>query len=226
MYREWTDICPGEIEVVGVRYPGRENLMRQPPITDLHQLAAALKVAIEPLFDRPFVFFGHSMGAWVAFELARQLQTTTVSGPAVLFVSARRAPQVPERHSQLHNLNDDELVDGIQNRFGGIPDEVRAEPELLKMMLPTLRADLQVLEAYEFQSDQMLECPIHAFGGDQDSQVTMADLDAWQERTTAEFDRQCLPGSHFFIHEAEGPALRARLAQIISRNLELGRTLC
>ena len=225
MYRDWIDVAPG-LDVVGVRYPGRETLMQQPPLKNLRKLVATLSTVIEPLLDRPFAFFGHSMGSWVAFELTRHLRRNGANLPEALFLSARRAPHIPERYTPLHELDDDAIVDGIQQRYGGIPDEVRAEPELLALMVPTLRADLQVLESHDHQHEAPLECPIHAYGGADDDQVSDADLDAWAEHTSGQFSRRTFPGTHFFLNETAGPALRDTVVSTLCENRELGRMLC
>ena len=215
MFREWRDILPGQVDVLGVRYPGRETLMRQPPLRDMQELVASLQVALEPLFDRPFAFFGHSMGSWVAFELARGLARAKQSEPSILFVSARRAPHVAERHPPIGELEDQALIEAVQERYGGIPDAVLAEPELLALVLPALRADLQLLEAYQFSADQPLSCPIQAYGGERDSQVTREDIRAWGEHTSGPFGQLSFSGSHFFLNEPAGPRLRASIAQAI-----------
>jgi len=217
MYREWTDILPGHVEMLGVRYPGRETLMREPPVNDMHALVGALRDAIEPLLDLPFAFFGHSMGSWVAFELARDLRRAARPKPEMLFVSARRAPDVEDRFTRLGHLDDRALVAGVQERYGGIPEAVLRESELLELLLPALRADLQLLDDYVFSQEEPLGCPIVAFGGDKDSQVSVEDLQAWHCHTSRSFQQHLLRGSHFYLHESDGRRLRAQIGEAMRR---------
>jgi len=225
MFRDWLDILPGQVDIIGVRYPGRETLLREPPLNNLQELVASLRQALQPLLDRPFAFFGHSMGAWIAFELAHELRRSGHPEPRVMFVSARRAPDVADRHPSIADLDDGAIIAEVQRRYGGIPEEILAEQELLRLLLPTLRADLQLLEHYEFAKDQTLSCEISALGGSSDRQVSSDDLQAWRRHTSGPFSQRLFDGSHFYLQQGQGPKLREHIAQSISRNFALGREL-
>ena len=147
-YRRWSDALPSDIEVGAVHLPGREGRLREPALTGLEPLIDVTAEGLKPFLDRPFALFGHSMGALVAFELARRFRAEGWGEPTHLFVSGRRAPQVPPRHPDIAHLPDAEFVEEIRRRYNGIPDEVLRHPDLLALLLPGLRADLTLIEAY------------------------------------------------------------------------------
>jgi medium-chain acyl-[acyl-carrier-protein] hydrolase len=194
-----------------VQLPGRESRFREPAFTRLSALIEGLTDALRPFLDRPFAFFGHSMGAVVGFELTRELRRRGGPAPRCLLVSARGAPQLPPRRAPLHSLSDDELVERL-TAIGGVPPEVLAHRELLSLVLPALRADVQVSDTYRCVPEAPLTCPVRAYGGQEDADVTREDLQAWQEQTTGRFDLQMFPGGHFFLHTAE-TLLLARVAE-------------
>jgi medium-chain acyl-[acyl-carrier-protein] hydrolase len=187
--------------------------MKERPFTDLVQLVSSVGQGLLPLFDRPFAFFGHSMGALISFELARQLRREQRIGPAALFVASRRAPQLPSRSPQMHALSDTGFIQALRS-FGGVPQEVLNQPELLQLVLPILRADVTLVETYVYQDDDPLDCPISAFGGSLGGDVSRYELESWQKQTHGDFRLQMFPSNHFFlVHD------RALLLQAISRDL-------
>ena len=208
VFHRWPAALPATVEVRPVQLPGRESRFGEPAFTHFMPVVEALADALRPFLDRPFAFFGHSMGALVAFGLARELRRQGAAAPAGLLVSGRRAPQVPARARPLHRLSDDELVAKLAAR-GGLVPEVRQNRELLALMLPVLRADLAVCEAYTYLAEPPLSCPITAYGGWEDPQASQDDLRAWGEQTAARFRLRMFVGSHFFVHSAEPKVLEA-----------------
>lgn len=207
-YRPFCAALPGDIEPWLIHLPGREQRMREQPFSRASTLVAALADAIEAPLDAPFAFFGHSMGARLAFELARERRRRKKPGPSHLLVSGRRAPHTREPVPPLHSLPEAELITVIR-RMGGTPDAVLREPELLALLLPGIRADLAVNEVEPFVPAPPLSCPIAAFGGVDDERATTIELDAWREHTTGAFTRELLPGGHFFLLTERAAMLRA-----------------
>ena len=196
------------IEVLAVQPPGRENRLRETPCTDLGRLVAALAAAIAPLTDRPFGFFGHSMGALVAFELARALRAGGGAQPSHLFVSGARAPQLPSEEEPLREIaGDDEFVTAVAERYGGIPPLVLENAELRSVIVPALRADLVVTETYAYRDAPPLACPVAAYGGDADAMVKEDRLAQWREQTTGEVSCRLFDGDHFFLNAARDALL-------------------
>jgi medium-chain acyl-[acyl-carrier-protein] hydrolase len=209
IYRSWKTGLPADIEVCPVQLPGRGARSTELPFTRLSPLVEALAPALAPLLDKPFAFFGHSLGALVSFELARRIRRDYGVNPERLFVSASRAPQIPHRHSPIHTLPRDEFLAEVR-RLNGTPAELLAHQEFMEIMLPLLRADFAIHETYEYSTEPPLDCPISAFGGLQDRRVSNNDLYEWHAQTKASFSLQMLPGDHFFLKH---PLLLQTLAQ-------------
>lgn len=212
-YRLWGHAMPASVEVCAVRLPGREARLNEPAFKSTGPLAVALAEALSPHFDRPFAFFGHSMGAKVAFELARHLAATRGVEPVHLFVSGCKAPRVPRRGRPIHALPDAEFIEEV-GKLNGTPPEVLEHPELMKLMLPLLRADFELVETYEYVPGRLLDCPVSAYGGLEDSEVPGEQLGEWRAETTGAFNQRMFPGGHFYLH-----AERERLVQMISLDL-------
>jgi medium-chain acyl-[acyl-carrier-protein] hydrolase len=180
----------------------------EPPFTQLEPLIQELTPVLLPCLDKPFAFFGHSMGALVSFELARILRKKYDLSPVHLFVSGRRTPQVPDPDPPIHTLPEPEFLDELR-RYNGTPESVLENAELMQLFLPTLRADFAVLETYVYTPEPLLNCPITAFGGLEDWKASCEDLEAWREQTNADFSLQMFPGDHFFVHSAQPLLLQA-----------------
>ncbi len=211
VYRGWADALPPQFEVCPIQLPGRESRLAEPPFTRLSSLVEHLAAVLEPYLQLPFAFFGHSMGALIGFELARHLRRDGVCGPEHLFVSGHHAPQLPDPYPPIHHLPEAAFLRGLQ-RLNGTPEAVLQNSELMQLLLPMLRADLQLSETYCFTPEQPLNCPITAFGGSEDSNLTRRVLTPWQDQTQDTFTLHFFPGDHFFLHTA-----RAALLQVISQ---------
>jgi surfactin synthase thioesterase subunit len=213
-YFAWRGLHPG-IELIVAQLPGRENRFGEAPLREMSAIVAELAEAIRPYSDRPCAFFGHSMGAVVGFELARRLHSEGLPGPVHLFVSGRPAPHRPELLPPIHDVPDNEFLEQIQRRWGnGIPKLVLHDPELLPMFLTILRADLAAIETYSNLEGRRLDCPITAFGGDEDPSVSPDDLCAWSVHTTGPFRWRMVSGGHFFIREQQQIIAKAVLEAI------------
>lgn len=213
VFAPWARSVARSLELWSVQLPGRHERLMDEPYTNLQCLVSDLATAIVPYLDRRFVFFGHSMGATIAFELAHELHRRHGLQPASLIVSGQRAPQLPPNHPPTHNLPTAAFVAELQ-RLNGTPVEVLANPELLELLLPVLRADFAVCETYTYQGAPPLQCPLTVFGGLTDPDVNRSALEAWREHTTATFRIRMFPGDHFFLHSARPLVLQMLLRDI------------
>ena len=186
------------------------------PFTRLPPLVRALAQGLAPLLDKPFAFFGHSLGAFVAFELAQELRRQSSLQPARLLVSAASAPQSPRQNRPVHALPDEEFLSELR-QLNGVPGKVLEDSELMQLMLPMLRADFAMFETYQYMPEPPLDCALSGFGGLQDRRVSREDIEAWREQTSGLFSLRMLPGDHFFLNTAQ-----PLLLQQISQELRIG----
>jgi surfactin synthase thioesterase subunit len=214
VFRQWPDALQPGVEVCCIQLPGHEYRLGEPPYTRVAPLVQALADAIYPYLDRPFAFFGHSMGALISFELARQLRRTHDRCPGRLYLAAYRAPQLPNPNIKIYHLPSE--VFKVVLRAEGIPEMILQNEELMQAMLPTLRADFELCDTYEYREEAPLGCPFSIFGGLEDVRISATDLEAWRIHSYAACSLSLLPGSHFFLHSAQGLLLAA-----ISQDLEV-----
>jgi medium-chain acyl-[acyl-carrier-protein] hydrolase len=165
-------------------------------------LVQATAEAILPLLDKPFVFFGHSMGALLSFDLVHHLSRAHNIQPQRLLVSGSPAPQFSGDREPIYDLPGPEFIEELR-RLKGTPAEVLENAELLDIMVPMLRADFEVVDTYAHTEKPPLSCPITAFGGLRDEEVSREELEGWRVHTTAEFSVRMLDGGHFFLHDFE-----------------------
>ncbi|MFJ9676784.1 thioesterase II family protein [Streptomyces sp. NPDC101194] len=214
-YARWAQMLPDDVEVAAVQLPGRQNRRATPAFTDLDDLVEAVYEALEDDLDgRRFAFFGHSMGALIAYRLTLALQKDGAPAPALLAVSgwegsAHRPSPVP-----VDRLSDEEFLSRVEE-FGGLPPEVTGNRELLDLVLPTLRADFTVVNGYT-DDRARVDCPVVAYGGASDPLLGGGAMGAWADRADAFLGLNELPGGHFYIYE-QAMAVAADLARRLRR---------
>jgi medium-chain acyl-[acyl-carrier-protein] hydrolase len=209
-YRSWIEPLAPAVAVCPARLPGRETRFKEQALTSMESLIEALEAAIMPYLDHPFSFFGHSMGAVIAFELARSLRRHGEPLPLALYASGARAPQFRLNWKPSSAPDDREFLDQLR-RLDGVPAELLRNREALDYALPILRADAALYRNYVYEPEAALAIPIHAYGGSDDPNVRPEHLDAWREQTSAAFSRRELEGGHFFIHSARDAFLSGLL---------------
>jgi len=207
IFHKWPQDLPSWIDVFAVQLPGHGSRLDEPPVTNLHRLVEMIEPALLPHLGQSFAFFGHSMGAMISFELARTLRDKHSLQPTHLFVSGRPAPQLPVE-KPTYNLPEAEFAEELR-RLNGTPPDVLEHSELMKLMLPILRADFELVQTYSYTPRPPLDCPITAFGGWEDQSVSRESLEAWREQTTNKFSVRMLLGDHFFLHSARPYILNA-----------------
>lgn len=214
LFRHWADLLSFEVEVWTVTLPGRGSRLREQPVTEWKPLLAELSATISAQISGPIAIFGHSLGALLAFEVARCLTAAGIE-PAQLVVSGRPGPAV----SLPLTLPADDLVlmKLVDERYGGVPEEVLAVPELVEHFAPILRSDLGLVTGYDYHRDPVLSCPIAALAGIEDSDITVQSLAEWGQETTGDFVSQRFPGGHFYLTEQTSNVLETLRELLIAK---------
>lgn len=208
IFRLWGTHASSNIEICAIQRPGRENRLREALIRDLPSLISEMHAELLPYLDRPFICFGHSVGALICFEWVRHLRRQGSSLPLRLFVSGRRAPQLPVPLPWSHTLSDQDLKAKLRS-YGGTPEAVLQSDEFMGIYLPILRADLAINETYTYYPEEPIAIPISAFGGSQDHEVSTSGLEAWSTQTSEDYKLRLLPGGHLFIKNSAAGILQA-----------------
>ncbi|NHZ80361.1 alpha/beta fold hydrolase [Massilia sp. CCM 8695] len=199
-FRSWLAAGPDSLQIMPVALPGREARYKDPMPRRMEALLRDLSHGMEPLLDQPYAMLGHSMGALVAFELARMMRRAGLRQPEHLFVSAFRAPHLNGRSPPLHALPG-HLLKAELLRLDGTPPEVLAQPDLMDTLLPVMRSDLEIAEHYRYRHAPPLSCPITCLGGITDQRISRPELRAWRQHTADEFRLRLFPGGHFYLYK-------------------------
>ncbi|GJF31173.1 thioesterase [Kitasatospora sp. NE20-6] len=213
LFHGWPALLPADVELLAVRYPGRQNRLLEPFAPDLPTLAEEIHTALEAYLDRPLALFGHSMGSAVAYEVARRLDDRGLT-PTRLLVSGRVAPHRAAA-TELHTRDDEALIANVR-RLGGPGTEAYDDPDLRELILPALRADYRLIETYRPRQPKPLRAPITAYAGESDPYCPPDGVRAWSELTgPGGFEHRWFPGGHFYLDPSEADLLAditARLA--------------
>jgi medium-chain acyl-[acyl-carrier-protein] hydrolase len=214
-YAAWSAALAPDVEVTAVCPPGRERHIGAPPHRAMDTLVEALLPVIRPRLRPPYAFFGHSLGALVAFALALALEQEN-RGPARLIVSSAAPPHLAKPEPRVCRLDDAGLIRQMAS-YGGFPLQVAESAELLRLVLPTLRADIEIAEHYSVGADYRVRCPVTAFGGLSDAGVPPRALTGWRALTDGPFGLSLLPGGHFYL-------ISQRESLLNALRLDLGTT--
>jgi medium-chain acyl-[acyl-carrier-protein] hydrolase len=207
VFRGWTEeLKSAGVEICSARVPARDSRVNEPPLRSISDVVAPFAVAIFDLLDRPYALYGHSLGALLAFETARELRRKGARAPQQIVISASPAPQLPWNEPPMRHLEEDAFLAEIQKRYGDIARPILDDRELLSLLLPGLRADVAMLENYCYSLEPPFDCPVTAYGGILDRTVPQASLDAWREQTRGNFELHMVDGHHFCL-----PLIQERL---------------
>ncbi|MGH9237572.1 MAG: thioesterase II family protein [Vicinamibacterales bacterium] len=201
VFSGWSKRLPRRVEVCAIELPGRSTRLSEPPWRRLPELADAIAAVLRGSLDLPYAIFGHSLGGVLGFEVTRRLTALAAPPPIHLFVSGCRGPQAMDRETTKFDLPADEFLAELR-RLDGTPAEALSNAELMRTMVPILRADFEMLDTYVYERMAPLRLPLTVFGGLDDPEVSAAQLDAWRLETTGRIDVRMLPGGHLFINSA------------------------
>ena len=219
VFYNWPGHLPPSVEMGAIQLPGRGHRLGEPHVRGLLPLSRIVAQELLPYLDKPFVFFGHSLGALLCFETARSLRRENRCQPAHLFISATEAPHGRMREESFSGLSKSELVKKLRE-FNGTPVEVLQNDELLDLMLPTVRADFEICETYEYHPESPLECPMTIYGGLEDHGVEAGRLAAWSEMTVGASEIRMIPGDHFYLNSSRSIFLQTFVGDLLRLRLQ------
>ncbi|HUR58101.1 MAG TPA: alpha/beta fold hydrolase [Opitutaceae bacterium] len=215
----WAAPIARTAEIMAARLPARETRFGEKPLTRVTQVVDALVGHIAQFADEDYALCGHSLGGLVAFELARRLRSMGVPNPRAVIVCATRAPDRPRPEPPVHHLNAREFIAQIEQRYGAIPAEIRDHPDVLELLLPALRADMEIYETYRHVPAAPLDVPILALGGTGDRIVSQADVLGWRMHTSVQCETAFFAAGHFFPQTHQGevvPVVRRFLEAVVA----------
>lgn len=199
LFNTWQSRFPAHIQLIPLDYPGHGSRYNEPLLSKIDELIQYLFDQIIINLSTPYLFYGHSLGTLISFELIRKLRQQNIMPPAHLIVSGRHAPQISSSDCWLHQLPDTEFIQKIQEKYSGIPTILLENSAMLALFIPIIRADLTIVETYRYKQESPLSCPITVIRGKSDHLINDTGLSAWQEQTNKAFNSISLAGNHFSL---------------------------
>lgn len=216
-YRSWPKLLPERVEAYAAQLPGREDRLGEPPIREWNPMMTSLIAAVAELPPLRTAIFGHSLGAVVGLELARWMEREQPNLLVHLFVAGRAWPgDSAGRRIDASTLSDNELLQAMDAQYGSLSSSL-THPEIREIALPSLRADLELLDSYRYDPSDALSCPLTVFGGTRDPATTPEKLASWSRETKDRFRLRMFQGSHFFI-ESEREQLVAEISSGLTQS--------
>lgn len=197
-YMPWCSSFNQDVELVLVQPPGRGARMAEKAFDDMNSLVAEILKSKALIHEMPCIFFGHSLGSRIAYETCCQLGANQLALPLHLIVSGSKAAHINDKPKHVHDLPEQAFITELR-RLNGTPAEILENSEILSLLIPLLRADFKISECYKAEGNT-IHTPITALGGEQDVDVDLANLSAWEALTTSNFEVNVMRGDHFFIN--------------------------
>ena len=221
VFRDWSERLDSSIDVWAIEYPGRGSRRAEKPVARISQLIDALLPEMRSKLQGPFAFFGHSMGALVAYELLRRLAVEDGPSAASFIASGCCPPWRRPSRKPIYGLSDSEFIEELRS-LDGTPKEFLADQGLMQLLLPMLRADFEAAQTYSCDPGIKLRFPIFVYGGLDDSDVNREHMAAWNAASKMSHIRM-FPGGHFFLHSAADKLMRVLTRDLLSPTIEVGQ---
>ncbi|OEH94428.1 thioesterase II family protein [Bacillus solimangrovi] len=213
IYHQWMSSISNKIEVCPIQLPGRENRIGEASYDNILFLVKEIAKEIEPYIDRPYALFGHSMGALICFELARELRRRKINNAERLFLSGRNAVHIPRLKPPIHKLDQETFINRLRE-LNGTPELLLQNKELMEFVIPIIRNDFKMVETYSYEQEKILNIPITVIGGTNDPYTSIEYLEEWREHTSNNCEVHQVEGEHFFLNNRT-----AEVLEIISNDL-------
>jgi medium-chain acyl-[acyl-carrier-protein] hydrolase len=206
-FRQWDSHASGRSEFLGIQIPGHDERFREPLLRRADAIIENIGPSLLGVSDRPFVLFGHSLGALLAFEFARWARRQGAAGPMRLIVASRSSPRVKPEYAPVHELPEQDFM-RVLRLYGGTTDSILENQEVMRHFVPIIRADLEVNRLYSYRREPPFEFPITAIWGDSDPVTTKAEVEGWCAETNGVFNLMTVPGGHFFFRDRIGEIIK------------------
>lgn len=206
-YFPWIDKLSSSLELVSIQLPGRENRFHEPLVSNLDVIIAELCKEFERYKEKPFIVFGHSLGALLCYEFVKGVHKLYNTYPKHMFISASKAPHMPFRIKKLSHLSDVQVIKEL-SVYGGIDQTLKENIQILKIFLPIFRNDFSIGENYSYRKFTPFPFNITVFHGVNDPTVKEEEINAWQKYTTGHFESFSFEGGHFFIKNKQDEILK------------------
>ena len=218
VFHGWGDGLPSSVEVVAIQAPGKGTRLLEPPCAGIDALCDDLLPVLLPLlYDKPFSFFGHSNGAFIAFELSCRLQHRGLPMPRQLLLSASPAPWTRRFDRPFSAMTDKEFKDVLKD-LDGTPPAILDDHGLFELLLPGLRADFSMPENYRFRWPDKVRAETHIFYGEHD-EITEHEIFSWQDQLSGPVTFEKIDGGHFFIHSHLEELLSSISSRLVARRV-------
>jgi surfactin synthase thioesterase subunit len=218
VFAGWGEALGSDIEVWAAQPRGRGSRFREMLHSSVSEIVEDYLVVLRGHLDLPFVFYGHSLGGLVAFEVTRRLRAEGLPLPEHLIIGASAPPVLGLLHPRIHDLPDEPFVAAVQERYSGIPEAVLREPELMELFLPALKADFAAHETFDRSRVTRVACPITAVAGIEDPVIQPAMMEEWSRHTECTFELHAVPGDHFFLATSRDAVL-SRIRAVMQKSL-------
>ncbi|MDK1288560.1 thioesterase II family protein [Pseudoalteromonas umbrosa] len=207
IFMPWLNKLPNNVELVLIQLPGRGARLMEAPHNKMSSIIDELMLHSSFITQKPNVFFGHSLGSRVAYELALTLQKNNLALPQKLIASGSRAPHLENHKTPIYHLPESEFITKLRE-LNGTPKEVLDNAELMELFLPLLRADFEIADCYQTEKHP-LPVPIDVFFGHEDIDVTPPMINAWQALSALPITQHAFNGDHFFINSHSEQVIKA-----------------
>ncbi len=203
----WTKDLPKNVEVCALELPGRSSRFGEPTYNNMSNLIDDLIGVFSKFTDKPYILLGHSLGSCVAFELMYRCKQAGIRMPEHFIASGSSAPHINDTPKGLYKLPRNDFIEELR-RLDGTPEEILCNEEMMTLALPSILADFELSETYTYTGSEVFDCPVTVFHGDEDSEISLQDVEAWTDHFTFPADIHIVQGGHFFIEQNKKVVLK------------------